>query len=152
MGKGYGGCAMGIQECTMTIFLAAIVLVIAYLAAARWLQQRSTWITPHAEVDAVYVVAGAPSRSERMDALLDWIRRYDCAPATILIPEDRTSGLHRSPRGNLVSVAQSRLERLRSAYPSSTIPTRIAGHTVAVVPAYQRDRPCAVGFAISVTV
>ena len=119
-----------------TLLLSTLLLLITYLTAARWLQHRSAWLTHHAEVDAIYILAGAPSRTERMDALLDWIKHYDCRPATILIPEDRATGLIRSPQGNLLPVAHCQLERLHSAYPSSTPQTHIAAHKVEIVPGH----------------
>ena len=119
-----------------TPLLATLLLIITYLTAARWLQHRSAWLTHYAEVDAIYILAGAPSRSERMDALLDWIKHYDCRPATILIPEDRATGLYRSPNGKLLPVAHCQIDQLHHAYPSSTPQTHIAAHKVEIVPGH----------------
>ena len=127
--------------------LALILLVIAYIAAARWLQQRSAWITPHAEVDALYILAGSPSRSERIDAVLDWVSKYDSRPATIFIPEDRAAGNYSSESGRVVPVAQCQIERLEqsciprlngSSRPAGTISSRIPSrwHDIVVVPGH----------------
>ena len=123
--------------CTASVAtLTLALLLITYLTAARWLQHRSAWLTHYAEVDAIYILAGAPSRSERMDALLDWIKHYDCRPATILIPEDRATGLYRSPNGKLLPVAHCQIDQLHHAYPSSTPQTHIAAHKVEIVPGH----------------
>lgn len=119
--------------------LTLTLLLIAYLAAGRWLQHRSAWLTHHAEVDAVYVLAGAASRRERMDALLGWIGKYDCRPVTILIPEDRAAGSCLNEKGELIPIAQWQIERLRNAYSDQAHhrnPTCIAGHKVTIVPGH----------------
>lgn len=119
--------------------LTLTLLLIAYLAAGRWLQHRSAWLTHHAEVDAVYVLAGAATRCERMDALLDWIRKYDCRPAIVLIPEDRAAGSCPNEKGELIPIADWQVERLGKAYSDQDHhrnQTCIAGHKVTIVPGH----------------
>ena len=60
------------------------LLAITYLAAARWLQQRSAWLRSSDGVDAIYIVAGAPKSPQRVGAVLDWAHAHDCRGVTIL--------------------------------------------------------------------
>ncbi|NQU38621.1 MAG: hypothetical protein HQ523_01580 [Lentisphaerae bacterium] len=115
---------MSVMEMEPSTSMAAAVglllflMVIAYLAAARWLQQRSAWLTPLVEVDAVYILAGAPPRGERLDAVIAWARQYDCRPATILIPQDPTAGLYPNKAGKPVTPAQWQTEQLQESLTS----------------------------------
>lgn len=109
-------CTVSIATLTLTL------LLISYLTAARWLQHRSAWLTPHAEVDAVYILAGVPLLEERMAAAVDWMRQYDCRPATILIPEDPTAGTLPSHQGIHLPVSQWQHERLQELFSSRPPP------------------------------
>ena len=107
--------------CTASVAtLTLALLLITYLTAARWLQQRSAWLGPLSEVDAVYIVAGAPKSEKRIGGVLDWACEYDCRPPTILVAEDPISTVRRLGADERIPVAVWQVERLTSELMSSS--------------------------------